>query len=75
MRDRGCDTSYMSCSDFGAFQVTAGDSSDYCGTDNQGGSSCKSKCCSVQDSYCASACAADIFNPSCKSKCLSDRGC
>ena len=72
-KTRGCDPeTYLSCIDFGTF--SAG-SSNKCGSDGQGGTTCKSICCPTQKDYCRSTCSVDLNPNGCLMTCLDERGC
>lgn len=71
MKDRKCDPAkYLSCSDFGTYAVDPGDSSTYCGTETQGGTTCQAACCAQQKSYCDS-----VSGNAQKYACMQQRGC
>jgi len=72
-KNRGCDPqTYLSCIDFGTF--SAG-SSNKCGSEGQGGTTCKSDCCPAQKVYCRDMCSVDLNPNGCLMTCLDERGC
>ena len=74
LNDRGCDfnSTGLTCDDFGTFSAGP---DNQCGSEVQGGTQCKSECCSAQKDYCSSACRADLNPNGCLVDCLNDRGC
>ena len=73
LSERDCDSnsSGVTCEDFGTF--SAGPQSK-CGSDSQGGSQCKDKCCGAQQGYCHGVFVCG-WSESCRESCLKERGC